>query len=316
MPAHSVGSGPSSAHRTRVRSGWPCRDACQEDQLRASVMRQRQGSSSLSMADGDDAARHHVREVLERRLLDRALLRGKEDVLALFFKVAHRRMARTFSPCCRSSRLCMDLPLPAHPRRELRTPWSSHAAGVGKAEQVGVGRVDDERRDQSLLRGLMPHASEPPRPLRAIDRDRRPLQVALVAHRPATCSVGDQIFTLQHDSARLAHNGWGATRASPYLSRTSSSSFTITAAQLDVAGQDQTRTRNPLTHLASFGQQLVDGEFASAGRVAVRRIASIVPERQPFLRAATGAVEVMTISLPLPTHTGFREPRPWSPKSE
>ncbi len=40
-------------------------------------------------ADGDDAARHDVGEVLERRLLDRALARGEEDELAFFFEVAY-----------------------------------------------------------------------------------------------------------------------------------------------------------------------------------------------------------------------------------
>ena len=42
-------------------------------------------------ADGDDAARHDVREVLQRGLLDRAVARGEEDVLAgLLFKVLGR----------------------------------------------------------------------------------------------------------------------------------------------------------------------------------------------------------------------------------
>ena len=49
------------------------------------------GSDKLILfvdADGDDAARHDVAEVLERRLLHGAAAGGEEDVLAFFFEIS------------------------------------------------------------------------------------------------------------------------------------------------------------------------------------------------------------------------------------
>src|SRR5215475_1393602 len=42
-------------------------------------------------ANGDNSAGHHVTEVLERCLLDRAVARDEEDVPVLFFKIANRQ---------------------------------------------------------------------------------------------------------------------------------------------------------------------------------------------------------------------------------
>jgi len=187
-----------------------------------------------------------------------------------------------------------------------------HAAGVGKAEQVGVGRVDDELRDEIFFARLHAHASRAAAPLRAIDRDRRPLQVALVAHRHGDLLVGDQIFKLQ--LCALVHN-LGAPRVAVLVANL----FKLLhnhGAQLDVAGQDRLVLGNPLTHLLQFGQQLVDGELRQPVELQFENRVDL-PERQAlfFVRQPVRS-RVMTISLPLPHAYRFREPRPWSPKRE
>ena len=57
------------------------------------------------------------------------------------------------------------------------------AAGVGEAEQVGVGGVDDELRDEVFFARLHAHAAGAAAALLAVDGDGRALEVALVARR-------------------------------------------------------------------------------------------------------------------------------------
>ena len=163
-----------------------------------SVMRGLDQFVVLVDADRNDAAGHDVGEVLERRLLDCALLRGEEDELAFFFKIANgQNGAHIFA------RLQVEQALHgfALARRahvgNLVDLEPVDAAGVGKAEQEGVGGIDDQLRDEILLARLHAHASRAAAPLLAIDADGRALQVALVAHRDGDLLVGDQVFELQ-----------------------------------------------------------------------------------------------------------------------
>ena len=63
-------------------------------------------------ADGDDAARHDVGEIFERRLLDRAVARGEEDVACLLLRGCGRPgCVRTVSPGCRCHQVANVLAL-------------------------------------------------------------------------------------------------------------------------------------------------------------------------------------------------------------
>ena len=71
---------------------------------------------ALLDVDGDNAARHHVREVLEFGLLHRAVASGEEDVAAGFLEIAHSEHgAHGLAGLQCRSRFPMCLPLPAAP---------------------------------------------------------------------------------------------------------------------------------------------------------------------------------------------------------
>ena len=149
-------------------------------------------------ADGDNAARHDVGEVLERRLLHRSLSRGEEDELAFFFEIAHGQDgAHVFARLQVEQALhALALARGAHVGN-LVDLEPVDAAGVGEAEQVGVRGVDDELRDKIFFARLHAGAPGAAAALLAIDGDRRPLQIALVAHGHRNLLVGDQVFELQ-----------------------------------------------------------------------------------------------------------------------
>ncbi len=148
--------------------------------------------------DGDDAARHHVGEVLERRLLHDAVARGEEDELAFFFKIANGQDgANVFAGLQVEQALhALALARGAHVGN-LVDLEPVDAAGVGEAEQVGVRGVDDELRDEIFFARLHAGAAGAAAALLAIDGDGRALQVALVADRDGNLLVGDQVFELQ-----------------------------------------------------------------------------------------------------------------------
>ena len=88
-PANAISR---AAHRTNVVFCEADRHAfmrSQEDDLLA--VSQSRGHQFIAFinADGDNATRHDVREIRQRRLLDGALACGEEDVLALLFQIAH-----------------------------------------------------------------------------------------------------------------------------------------------------------------------------------------------------------------------------------
>ena len=162
-------------------------------------------------ADGDDAARHHVAEVLQRRLLHRALLRREEDELAFFFQIAHRqnsphRLARQQVQQA-GNRLALTRRANI---RHLINLQPVNPPGIGEAQQVGMGRIDDQLRDKIFLARLHPQCARPAAPLLAIGRDRRPLQISRMRNRHRNLLVGDQVFQLQlralvDESACAAH---------------------------------------------------------------------------------------------------------------
>ncbi len=68
------------------------------------------------------------------------------------------------------------------------------AAGVGEAEQVGVGGVDDELGDEVLFAGLHAEAAGAAATLLAVGGDGGALEVAGICHRDGYLFVGDEVF--------------------------------------------------------------------------------------------------------------------------
>src|SRR5581483_1388466 len=196
--AHAVRGAAHRAHIALVEANCHTEMRRQEDQLRAVGDARGHKLIVLVDADGDNAAGHHVRKILERRLLYRPLLRGEEDVLALLFEIAHRQnRAHIFA------RLQIEQALDrlAFARRthigNLIDFEPVHAARVREAKQVSVRGIDDELRDEIFLARLHPGAASSAPPLLAIGGNRRTLQVALMAYRYGHLLVGNEVFELQ-----------------------------------------------------------------------------------------------------------------------
>ena len=95
-------------------------------------------------ADGNDAARHDVREVLERGLLHRAVARGEEHVLGLLFEVLDGENGDDLFAGLqvdeRSHRLALAGGADVGNLIHLEPV---DAAGVGEAEQIRMRGIDD-----------------------------------------------------------------------------------------------------------------------------------------------------------------------------
>ena len=139
-----------------------------------------------------------LREVLERGLLDGALLRGEEDELALFFEVADGQDGADVFAGLEVEQALHGLALAGGADvGNLVDLEPVDAAGVGEAEQEGVGGIDDELGDEVLFAGLHAHAAGAAAALLAIDADGRALEVALMADGDGDLLVGDEVFELQ-----------------------------------------------------------------------------------------------------------------------
>ena len=148
--------------------------------------------------DGDDAARHDVGEVLERRFLDGAVARGEEDVFVFFFEIADGENGADVFAGLQVEQALHDLALAGGADvGNLVDLEPVDAAGVGEAEQVGVRGVDDELRDEIFFARLHAHAAGAAAALLAIDADGRALEVALMADRDGDLLVGDEVFKLE-----------------------------------------------------------------------------------------------------------------------
>ena len=191
-------------------------------------------------ADGDDAARHDVGEVLERGLLDGAVAGGEEDVLGFFFEVADREDGDDFFAGLEVEQRGHGLAFAGGADvGDLVDLEPVDAAGVGEAEQVGVGGVDDELGDEVFFAGLHAEAAGAAAALLAVDGDGRALEVAGVGDGDGDLLVGDEVFEL---SSAVSSRIW-VRRASPYLSRISFELLDDDAAQLLLARRGWTRTR-------------------------------------------------------------------------
>src|SRR5208282_297097 len=94
--------------------------------------------------DGDDAARHHVREVFHFGLLHRAVVGYKEDVAVFFFQVAYGEHGAHGFSRLQSDEVADMLALAggAHVGNLIHLQ-PVDASRVGEDQHVGVGRVDE-----------------------------------------------------------------------------------------------------------------------------------------------------------------------------
>src|SRR6185437_9876707 len=148
-------------------------------------------------ADGDDAARHHVAEVLERGLLDRAVAGGEENVLALFLQVAAFQHGAHALARLQSHQVADVLALAGGAYvRHLVHLEPVNPPGVGEDEDVGVSGGDEQVLDEILVAGAHAHAPGAAAALLAIGGDGGALEIAGVADGDRHLLIGDQVFQL------------------------------------------------------------------------------------------------------------------------
>ena len=134
------------------------------------------------------------------------------------------------------------------------------AAGVGEAEQVGVGRVDDELRDEVLFAGLHAEAAGAAATLLAVGGDGRALEVAGVRDGDGDLLVGDEVFELELGG--LVED-LGAALVAVILA----DGFEFLdddGAELFLRGEDGFVLGDVVADFAELVQQLVDGELGEA----------------------------------------------------
>ena len=186
-------------------------------------------------ADGDDAAGLNVGEVLERGLLDGAVAGGEEDVLALFFEVADGEDGDDFFSGLEGDEGGHGLALADGAYvGDFVDLEPVDAAGVGEAEEIAVGGVDDELGDEVFVAGLHADAAGAAAALLAVGGDGGALEVAGVGDGDGDLLVGDEVFELEVGGLATI---W-VRRASPYLSRISVSSLMMTLRSLAGGGED------------------------------------------------------------------------------
>ena len=137
--AHAVGRTAHGADIVLVKANGHAQMRGQENNLAAVGDARLDQLIVVVYPNGDNPARHHVREVLERRLLHRALLRGKEDELAFFFKIAHRQNGAHILALLQVEQALHGFSLARGADvGNLIHLQPIHAAGVGKAQQKRV----------------------------------------------------------------------------------------------------------------------------------------------------------------------------------
>ena len=146
--------------------------------------------------DGDDAAGHDVREVFERGLLDGAVAGGEEDeAVDSSGEVADGEDGDDFFAGLEVDERGHGLAFAGGADvGDLVDLEPVDAAGVGEAEQIGVGGVDDELGDEVFVAGLHAEAAGAAAALLAIDGDGRALEVAGVGDGDGDLLVGDEVF--------------------------------------------------------------------------------------------------------------------------
>ena len=120
-----------------------------------SVTRGRDQFVALLDADGVDAVRAHVGEVLEFGLFHQAVAGGEEDVFALFFEIAHRQHGADRLARLQADQVADVLAFAGGADvGNLVHLQPVHASGVGEDENVSVRRGDEQMLDEILVARL------------------------------------------------------------------------------------------------------------------------------------------------------------------
>jgi hypothetical protein len=226
-----------------------------------SVMRAQMSSSSFSMLMAMMPRAHDVGEVLERGLLDGAVASGEEDVLGVFFEVADGEDGDDFFAGLEVDEGGHGLALAGGADVGDFVDFDPvDAAGVGEAEQIGVGGVDDELGDEVLFAGLHAETAGAAAPLLAVDGDGRALEVAGVGDGDGDLLVGDEVF--QAKLGGLVEDLGAAGVA--VLVANLGELLDDDAAELGLRGEDGFVLGDGVADGAELVEQLVDGELGEA----------------------------------------------------
>ena len=161
---------------------------------------------SLLDADGVDAIRAHVREVLELGLLHQAVAGGEENVLAGFFQMANGEHGANRFARLQTNQVADMLSLASGADiRNLIHLQPVNAPGVGEDQNVGVGGIDEKVLDEVLVARLHAGPARASAALHAVRGDRRALHVAAVTDCDGDLLVGNQVFEMNFGSFIFDH---------------------------------------------------------------------------------------------------------------
>ncbi len=211
--------------------------------------------------DGDDAAGHDVREVAEGGFFDGAVAGGEEDVVGVVGEVADGEDGDDFFAGLEGDERGHGLAFAGGADvGDLVDLEPVDAAGVGEAEQVGVGGVDDELGDEVFVAGLHAEAAGAAAALLAVDGDGGALEVAGVGDGDGDLLVGDEVF-----EGELG--GFVEDLGAAFVAEALADVFELfddDAAEFLLGGRGWTRTRRCCRGRAEFVEELVDGELGEA----------------------------------------------------
>ena len=160
-----------------------------------SVMRAATSSSPCFNSDGVDAVGAHVHELAQLRFLHQAVAGGEEDVLVLFFEIAHGEHGLYGFAGLQADQVADVLAFSGGADvGDFVDLEPVDAALVGEDENVGVRGGDEEMLDEILVARLHAGAARASAALHAVGGDGRALHVAGVADGDGDLLVGDEIF--------------------------------------------------------------------------------------------------------------------------
>ena len=152
-------------------------------------------SSSFSMLMAMMPRAMTLEKSLSGGLLDGAVAGGEEDVLVVLLEVADGEDGDDFFAGLEVDERGHGLALAGGADVGDFVDFDPvDAAGVGEAEQIGVGGIDDELGDEVLFAGLHAEAPGAAATLLAVDGDGRALEVAGVGDGDGDLLVGDEVF--------------------------------------------------------------------------------------------------------------------------
>ena len=151
----------------------------EENDLVAIGERGRDQFVSLFDVDGDNAARHYVREIFHLGLFHRAVVGGEEDVAIFFFQIADGEHGAHGFARLQADQVADVLALAGSADvGNLIHLEPVDAPGVGEDQNVGVRRGDEQMLDEILVARLHAGAPGAAATLHAVGRNRSALHVA------------------------------------------------------------------------------------------------------------------------------------------